>query len=104
MNVDQCVSTTMEDAYFRDYGAVLLADATATSSPAYCKEAVIFNAKQCWGFVTTTERFAAPDPYPAGRAERRGPSRAVVAVHRPVGDWGYTAVMAGVFLLLTGPC
>ncbi|MEV4202211.1 cysteine hydrolase family protein [Micromonospora globbae] len=66
VNVDQCVSTTMEDAYFRDYGAVLLADATATSSPAYCKEAVIFNAKQCWGFVTTTERFAAPDPYPAG--------------------------------------
>ncbi|MGC1210809.1 MAG: isochorismatase family protein [Micromonospora sp.] len=64
VNVDQCVSTTMEDAYFRDYAAVLLADATATSSPAYCKKAVIFNAKQCWGFVTDTDRFARPRLYP----------------------------------------
>lgn len=37
----------------------------ATSSPDYCKEAVIFNAKQCWGFVTDTERLARPAPYPS---------------------------------------
>ncbi|MDO3686088.1 cysteine hydrolase family protein [Micromonospora sp. C28ISP2-4] len=63
VNVDQCVSTTIESAYFRDYNPVLVADATATSSPAYCKDAVVFNAKQCWGFVTTTDRFADPSPY-----------------------------------------
>ncbi|MFC3500449.1 cysteine hydrolase family protein [Micromonospora krabiensis] len=64
VNVDQCVSATMEEAYFLDYGVVLVEDATATSSPGYCKEAVIFNAKQCWGFVTTTDRFAEPTPEP----------------------------------------
>jgi nicotinamidase-related amidase len=53
----------MEDAYFRDHNAVLLEDATATSSPSYCKDAVLFNAKQCWGFVTTTEKLAAAQPF-----------------------------------------
>ncbi|MFI6264263.1 cysteine hydrolase family protein [Micromonospora sp. NPDC051006] len=65
VNLDQCVSATMEEAYFLDYAAVLLEGATATSSPAYCTDAVIFNAKQCWGFVTTTDRFAEPGPWPA---------------------------------------
>lgn len=60
VNTDQCVTTTMEDAYFRDYNAVLLTDATATSSPPYCKDAVVFNARQCWGFTMTTDAFANP--------------------------------------------
>ncbi len=59
VNVDQCVATTMEEACFRDYNCVLLEDACATSSPDYCKQAVVFNAKQCWGFSTTTANFAA---------------------------------------------
>lgn len=60
VNVDPCVATTMEEAYFRDYNCVLLEDACATSSPDYCKKSVVFNAKQCWGFSTTTEAFASP--------------------------------------------
>jgi ureidoacrylate peracid hydrolase len=63
VNVDQCVTTTMEDAYFRDYNAVLLSDACATSSPDYCQQAVEFNARNCWGFATTTEHFANPTPF-----------------------------------------
>ncbi len=63
VNTDQCVTTTMEEAYFRDYNVVLLEDATATSSPAYCKEAVLFNTRQCWGFVTDTERLANAQPF-----------------------------------------
>ena len=63
VNVDQCVTTTMEDACFRDYNAVLLTDACATSSPDYCRQAVEFNAKNCWGFSTTTENFASPRPF-----------------------------------------
>jgi ureidoacrylate peracid hydrolase len=63
VNTDQCVTTTMEDAYFRDYNAVLLEDATATSSPAFCKDAVVFNAKNCWGFVTTTNGLANAAPF-----------------------------------------
>ena len=66
VNIDQCVSTTMEDAYFRDYNAVLLSDACATSSPSYCKDAVIFNTKQCWGFVTDTAKFASAEPFQQG--------------------------------------
>ena len=62
VNIDQCVSTTMEEAYFRDYNCVLLEDGCATSSPEYCKQAVVFNAKQCWGFSTTTGKFAAARP------------------------------------------
>ena len=65
VNIDQCVSTTMEEAYFRDYNCVLLEDACATSSPDYCKQAVVFNAKQCWGFSTTTKSFASPQPVKA---------------------------------------
>jgi ureidoacrylate peracid hydrolase len=63
VNTDQCVTTTMEDAYFRDYNTVLISDATATSSPDYCKDAVIFNARHCWGFVMTTEQFAAAEAF-----------------------------------------
>lgn len=63
VNTDQCVTTTMEDAYFRDHNAVLLTDATATSSPDYCKDAVVFNARNCWGFTMTTDSFAHPDEF-----------------------------------------
>jgi nicotinamidase-related amidase len=63
VNIDQCVSSTMEEAYFRDYNCVLLEDACATSSPDYCKQAVVFNAKQCWGFSTTTAKFADAKPF-----------------------------------------
>lgn len=41
---------------------MLLEDACATSSPDYCKQSVVFNAKQCWGFCTTTEKFASSSP------------------------------------------
>lgn len=62
VNIDQCVATTMEEACFRDYNCVLLEDGCATSSPDYCRQSVVFNAKHCWGFTTTTEKFAAPVP------------------------------------------
>lgn len=47
VNVDQCVMTPMEDAYSHDYNAVLLADATATSSPQCCKDAMVFGTRNC---------------------------------------------------------
>jgi nicotinamidase-related amidase len=63
VNIDQCVNTTMEDAYFRDYNAVLLEDATATSSPDYCKQSVVFNTKQCWGFVSNSTHLLNAQPF-----------------------------------------
>lgn len=38
----------------------------ATSSSSYCKDAVIFNTKQCWGFVTNTVSFASTRPFEGG--------------------------------------
>ncbi|MBN2982744.1 cysteine hydrolase family protein [Cohnella algarum] len=51
VNVDQCVMATLEDAVCLGYDAVLLEDCSATSSPAFCEEATIYNVKQCYGFV-----------------------------------------------------
>lgn len=68
VNIDQCVTSTMEEAYFRDYNAVLLEDATATSSPDYCYDAVVFNARHCWGFTMTTGQLAEAQPFAAGGA------------------------------------
>lgn len=64
VNVDQCVSTTMQGAYFRDYHCILLEDATSTSSPEYCKKDVVFNTKQCWGFVSDTRKLRDARPHP----------------------------------------
>ena len=52
MNTDQCVLCTLQDANFLGYGCVMLSDCCATTSPAYCTEATIFNVKKCFGFVT----------------------------------------------------
>lgn len=58
VNTDQCVSATMQDACFRDYNVLLIEDATATSNPDYCKQAVLYNTRLCWGFVTSTNALA----------------------------------------------
>ena len=52
VNIDQCVLCTLQDANFLGYGCVLLSDCCATSSPAFCTEATIWNVKKCFGFVT----------------------------------------------------
>ncbi|RUO26583.1 isochorismatase [Aliidiomarina minuta] len=62
VNTDQCVATTMEDASFRDYNVLLIEDATGTSNPDFCKEAVLINTWQCWGFTTETKRLQESKP------------------------------------------
>lgn len=52
VNADQCVLCTLQDANFLGYDCVLVEDCTATTSPAYCWEATVYNTKQCFGFVT----------------------------------------------------
>ncbi|MEO8922061.1 MAG: cysteine hydrolase family protein [Caldimonas sp.] len=52
VNVDQCVMCSLQDANFLGYGCILLEDCCATTSPACCTEATIFNVKKCFGFVT----------------------------------------------------
>ncbi|TLS52091.1 isochorismatase family protein [Paenibacillus antri] len=51
VNVDQCVMATLQDAVCLGYDSVLLRDCSATTSPAFCAEATMYNVKQCYGFV-----------------------------------------------------
>ncbi|MEK8128776.1 cysteine hydrolase [Paenibacillus filicis] len=55
VNLDQCVMHTLQDAVSLGYDAVLLEDCCATSSPLFCKDAAIYNIKQCYGFVASSE-------------------------------------------------
>ena len=52
VNMDQCVMTTLEDASFLGYDTVLIEDGTATTSPDFCVQAVLYNVKLLFGFVT----------------------------------------------------
>ncbi|MCC8397505.1 cysteine hydrolase [Paraburkholderia sp. MMS20-SJTR3] len=59
VNTDQCVLHTLTDANFLGYGCVMLTDCCATSSPAFCTEASIWNVKKCFGFVADSLQLAA---------------------------------------------
>lgn len=58
-NTDQCVLHSLTDANFLGYGCVMLEDCCATSSPAFCTEATIWNVKKCFGFITDSRRLLA---------------------------------------------
>lgn len=51
VNADQCVFHTLADANFLGYDTLMVADCTATTSPAFCWEATVYNVKQLFGFV-----------------------------------------------------
>ncbi|MBW4451210.1 MAG: cysteine hydrolase [Nostoc indistinguendum CM1-VF10] len=56
VNADQCVLATLCDANFLGYDCVLVKDCSATTSPEYCWLATLYNVKQCFGFVTDSQR------------------------------------------------
>ena len=43
--------STLQDANFLGYDCILLDDCSATTSPAFCTEATLYNIKQCFGMV-----------------------------------------------------
>lgn len=55
VNIDQCVMCTLTDANFLGYGCLLLEDCCATTSPACCTEATLWNVRKCFGFVARSE-------------------------------------------------
>nr|WP_234484145.1 cysteine hydrolase [Noviherbaspirillum pedocola] len=59
VNTDQCVLHSLTDANFLGYGCLLVEDCCATTSPAFCTEATIWNVKKCFGFVTDSARVLA---------------------------------------------
>lgn len=52
VNMDQCVMATLQDAVCLGYDGILLEDCSATTSPPFCKDATLYNVKQCYGFVS----------------------------------------------------
>lgn len=59
VNMDQCVLATLQDANFLGYDCILLEDCTATTSPDYCREATLYNVRQCFGFVASSDAITA---------------------------------------------
>lgn len=55
VNTDQCVGSTLMDAYSKGYDCVLLRDATATGSPFGAQKVWEWNVANALGFVTTCE-------------------------------------------------
>jgi len=53
VNADQCVLATLTDAACLGYDVVLVEQASATTSPAFCLDATVYNVRQCFGFTTT---------------------------------------------------
>jgi len=58
VNTDQCVLCSLQDANFLGYGCVLLEDCCATSSPQFCTDAALWNVKNCFGFVSTSDQIS----------------------------------------------
>ncbi|MBO4220877.1 cysteine hydrolase family protein [Bradyrhizobium neotropicale] len=59
VNADQCVLCTLQDANFRGYDCLLLEDCAATTSPDYCLAATLYNVRQCFGFVLSSQTILA---------------------------------------------
>ena len=59
VNLDQCVQCTLQDASFRSYACVLVQQCCATTSPAFCVDASLYNIRQCFGFVASEESLTA---------------------------------------------
>jgi nicotinamidase-related amidase len=59
VNLDQCVMCTLQEANFRGFDCLLLADCAATTSPDFCVAATLYNVQQCFGFVTGSEAILA---------------------------------------------
>jgi nicotinamidase-related amidase len=51
INADQCVLHTLADANFLGYDTIFLEDCCATTSPAFCWDATLYNVRQIFGFV-----------------------------------------------------
>jgi ureidoacrylate peracid hydrolase len=49
-----CVESTLRDAYFHEYFPVLVSDACGNAGPDFTQQAVIWNVRHVFGWVTET--------------------------------------------------
>ncbi|MAM09405.1 MAG: isochorismatase [Rhizobiaceae bacterium] len=59
VNADQCVLCTLQDANFLGYDCILVEDCAATTSPQFCMDATLYNIRQCFGFVCSSDDIVA---------------------------------------------
>src|SRR5882757_5395285 len=59
VNADQCVLHTLADGNFLGYDTLMIEDCTATTSPAYCWEATLYNVRQIFGFTVSSQSLLA---------------------------------------------
>ena len=59
VNADQCVLCTLQDANFLGYDCILVEDCSATTSPQFCVDATLYNIRQCFGFVCSSDDIVA---------------------------------------------
>jgi nicotinamidase-related amidase len=52
INTDQCVGSTLTDAFSLGYDCILLSDGCGTSSPPFAQQAWEYNCENTFGFVT----------------------------------------------------
>ena len=57
VNADQCVLHTLADANFLGYDTLMFEDASATTSPDFCMQATLYNARQIFGFTLSSAAF-----------------------------------------------
>ena len=55
VNADQCVLATLMDANFLGYDTIMVEDCSATTSPAYCWDATLYNVRVCFGFTVHSD-------------------------------------------------
>ena len=73
VNVDQCVLATLMDAACLGYDVVLLDDCSATTSPAFCHQATVYNVAPVLRFCRHQRRPARePGGWPCSRAADLG--------------------------------
>jgi nicotinamidase-related amidase len=56
VNADQCVLATLMDANFLGYDTIMVEDCSATTSPAYCWDATLYNVRVCFGFTVHSDQ------------------------------------------------
>ncbi|MEP7244143.1 MAG: isochorismatase family cysteine hydrolase [Gammaproteobacteria bacterium] len=55
VNSDECVFATLIDGSFHGYDTIMIEDGCATSSPASCHEAALYQVRFCFGFTVTSQ-------------------------------------------------
>ncbi len=57
-NTDQCVGSSLIDAFLEGWDCLLLSDGCATTSPEFAQQCIEYNSEANWGFVLSCEDLA----------------------------------------------